>query len=184
MQPAGAAERVSLPAELGERVARAAAGLPSGAAARGAAQPTGPPDAREGSVGQREGGPGEGAQREASGTHKTAGKYLQHRSLHIYRRPQILSVSCFSQEQVRAEQADVTQQREQLFRKLEALSSQGYIISPSIPAREPAEAAPTPTPAPTPSPPVRTKDSAKWKAPPKTALPINLISATNQQKVN
>lgn len=37
------------------------------------------------------------------------------------------------QEQIRAEQTDITQQREQLYRKMEILTSQGLLISPNTP---------------------------------------------------
>lgn len=36
------------------------------------------------------------------------------------------------QEQIRAEQSDITQQREQLYRKMEVLTSQGLLISPNV----------------------------------------------------
>lgn len=46
------------------------------------------------------------------------------------------SLHCFSkllfQEQIRAEQNDITQQREQLYRKMEVLTSQGLLISPNV----------------------------------------------------
>ena len=107
------------------------------------------------------------------------------------------------QDQVRSEQADVRQQREQLFRKLEMLTSQGILISPNMPVvTSPASGLSgtdgnetvshdtdpftAPTPQPTPSPPVRKVETAKWKAAPSkpAAVPLNLISAANQQKVS
>lgn len=109
---------------------------------------------------------------------------------------------------MRSEQADVRQQREQLFRKLEMLTSQGILISPNMPvvntpgggltsvessdsithtSEVPSiSGSPAPSQQPTPSPPVRKVESAKWKGPlnkPAT-VPLNLISAANQQKVN
>lgn len=89
------------------------------------------------------------------------------------------------QEQVRAEEADIVQQREQLYRKLETLSNQGIVMSPGMAvAPSPDETAPPCTP---PSDPLRRKaDSLKWKQLPpnkSTTLPINLISAQNQVKV-
>ncbi len=94
------------------------------------------------------------------------------------------------------------QQREQLFRKLEMLTSQGILISPNMPvvtspgtglsgndgnetATHDTDAPSAPTPQPAPSPPVRKVETAKWKAAPSkpAAVPLNLISAANQQKV-
>ncbi|XP_046403403.1 A-kinase anchor protein 13 isoform X4 [Ischnura elegans] len=117
------------------------------------------------------------------------------------------------QEQIRADQADIAQQREQLYRKMEILTSQGILISPnmpvvtSVPHEEPSSSVDIPSsapqksgngdsPLPTPSPPGndgrRTlKGEGKWKgssslnlgpAQGKASLPLNLISATNQQK--
>ncbi|XP_071444496.1 rho guanine nucleotide exchange factor 18 isoform X2 [Hetaerina americana] len=117
------------------------------------------------------------------------------------------------QEQIRAEQADITQQREQLYRKMEILTSQGILISPnmpvvtSVPHEEQSSSVDIPivgpqksgngdSPLPTPSPPGndgrRTlKGDGKWKGSAslnlgptqgKASLPLNLISATNQQK--
>lgn len=95
------------------------------------------------------------------------------------------------QEQIRLEQADITQQREKLYRKLETLSSQGIVMSPSL-----AAAATSPddiswtntiTHSPPSDPPKRKSDPIKWKqssANKSTTLPLNLISATNQQKVS
>lgn len=113
-----------------------------------------------------------------------------------------------AQDQVRSEQTDVRQQREQLFRKLEMLTSQGILISPNMPVvtssgsglagtdasdtishdtdTPPSSGIAVPTPQPTPSPPVRKMETAKWKAAPSkpAAVPLNLISAANQQKVS
>ncbi|XP_024082157.1 rho guanine nucleotide exchange factor 18 isoform X3 [Cimex lectularius] len=91
------------------------------------------------------------------------------------------------QEQIRIEQADITQQREQLYRKLETLSNQGIMMSPTIVgASSPEELSPPIIHTPPSDPPKRKSDMAKWKQlPPNkaTTLPLNLISATNQQKV-
>ncbi|XP_054279127.1 A-kinase anchor protein 13-like [Macrosteles quadrilineatus] len=109
------------------------------------------------------------------------------------RREQLLRL----QEQVRSEQADVTQQREQLYRRLEMLTSQGILISPNLsvvtsPPPSGEDHSPmTPdggdlTPTLASDPPRRKADTAKWKQQHKdkaSTLPLNLISATNQQKV-
>ncbi|XP_060864169.1 rho guanine nucleotide exchange factor 18 isoform X4 [Metopolophium dirhodum] len=103
------------------------------------------------------------------------------------------------QEQVRLEQTDVTQQREQLYLKLQMLTNQGIIVSPNMqpPPVSPNQQTQNQSPSEGVAQPlshsesVRSKrtDSMKWKqhTPPSTAststLPINLISATNQQKV-
>lgn len=112
------------------------------------------------------------------------------------------------------------QQREQLYRKLEVLSSQGVLmnanppllISPSQPTQSMTSTSPSSPsllldlPSPTPSLPVsssasmssststspmdsykRRHDSVRWKQQPTSsanALPLNLISATNEQKVS
>jgi hypothetical protein len=110
------------------------------------------------------------------------------------------------QDQIRAEQHDVTQQREQLYRKLEMLTNQGILISlPTVTGALPHEdtlfsqginisqgtddsnsstggestvSSPTTVVDP------RRKLESKWKSGPnKCTLPVNLISATNQQKV-
>ncbi|XP_075216906.1 rho guanine nucleotide exchange factor 18 cysts [Lycorma delicatula] len=108
------------------------------------------------------------------------------------RREQLLRL----QEQVRIEQADVTQQREQLYRKLETLQSQGILIGHNLPAgASPVNASsdagdngdsPETSPSPTEHP-KRKVDTLKWKQHLPTSkastLPLNLISATNQQKV-
>lgn len=110
------------------------------------------------------------------------------------------------QDQVRAEQRDVTQQREQLYRKLEMLTNQGILISlPTVTGALPHEdtlfsqginisqstddsspstggesTAASPTTVVDP----RRKSESKWKSGSnKSTLPLNLISATNQQKV-
>ncbi|XP_026465227.1 uncharacterized protein LOC113367862 [Ctenocephalides felis] len=106
------------------------------------------------------------------------------------------------QEHVKAEQEDVRQQREQLYRKMEVLSNQGLLISPSV-------AIPAVTPPVTQgisvvqniSMPIddvnkqvespesgqsgksKSGQSGKWKSPMKPSLPLQLISATNQPKV-
>ncbi|XP_025413121.1 rho guanine nucleotide exchange factor 18 isoform X2 [Sipha flava] len=103
------------------------------------------------------------------------------------------------QEQVRLEQTDVTQQREQLYLKLQMLTNQGIIVSPNM---QPPPVSPNQqtqnlsssdgiTHPLSHSESVRSKrsDSMKWKqhTPPSSTssstLPINLISTTNQQKV-
>jgi len=112
------------------------------------------------------------------------------------------------QEQVRTEQADVRQQREQLFRKLEMLTNQGILISPNMPVvtspgsgmaggdisdttshdvdSSSLSSGSGPTQQLTPSPPVRKMETNKWKGPlsKPAAVPLHLISAANQQKVN
>ncbi|GFG35816.1 hypothetical protein Cfor_11174, partial [Coptotermes formosanus] len=110
------------------------------------------------------------------------------------------------QEQIRAEQHDVTQQREQLYRKLEMLTNQGILISlPTVTGALPHEdtlfsqglhisqstddSSPSTGGESTVSSPTtvvdpRRKLESKWKSGPnKSTLPLNLISATNQQKV-
>jgi A-kinase anchor protein 13 len=108
------------------------------------------------------------------------------------------------QEQVRAEQSDVTQQREQLYRKLEMLTSQGILISPNLPMvtgtlpheeREihisqstddssPSTGGESTVSSPTATVDPRRKSETKWKSgSSKSTLPLNLISATTQQKV-
>ncbi|PNF36462.1 hypothetical protein B7P43_G15864, partial [Cryptotermes secundus] len=112
------------------------------------------------------------------------------------------------QEQVRAEQNDVTQQREQLYRKLEMLTSQGILISPNLPmvtgtlpheeslssqgihiSQSTDDSSPSTGGESTVSSPTNTVDprrklESKWKSgSSKSTLPLNLISATNQQKV-
>lgn len=105
---------------------------------------------------------------------------------------------------------DVTQQREQLYRKLETLTSQGILISPNLNvvtspppvsvastggcdsgeqsgSETPSESSSLPIMSPT-DPPRRKADTAKWKhhmsQNKASTLPLNLISATNQQKVS
>ncbi|KAJ1530366.1 hypothetical protein ONE63_005276 [Megalurothrips usitatus] len=111
------------------------------------------------------------------------------------------------QDQVRSERTDVIQQREQLFRKYELLRSQGILISPNMPVvtapvnnlpgsetidpvshevNSPVMSGSTaPSQQSTPSPPVRKVETSKWKGPNNkpAAVPLNLISAANQQKV-
>ncbi|KAL1501089.1 hypothetical protein ABEB36_006480 [Hypothenemus hampei] len=116
------------------------------------------------------------------------------------------------QEQVRAEQNDVTQQREQLYRKMEVLTSQGLLISPNlaIPVQlddsskdssedsspQSSDTSSTGATLPTNIPhshgqasntvDLKRKES-KWSKssnPTKQQLPLNLISTTNQQKVS
>ncbi|XP_039278315.1 A-kinase anchor protein 13 isoform X2 [Nilaparvata lugens] len=117
------------------------------------------------------------------------------------RREQLLRL----QEQVRSEQTDVVQQREQLYRKLETLAGQGILIGgPNLGAvtspGSGSDAVPSPSderggssdggdPS-SPSTPTdhsrRKMEAAKWKhssAGKASTLPLNLISATNQQKV-
>ncbi|XP_072387659.1 uncharacterized protein cyst isoform X2 [Diabrotica undecimpunctata] len=112
------------------------------------------------------------------------------------------------QEQIRAEQEDITQQREQLFRKMEMLSSKGLLsnvpISPSVIADDSSkETSEDSSPQSDSSSATsasgggsslthssssvdRRKDSkwAKGNLQVKSQLPLNLISATNQQKVS
>ncbi|XP_018579324.1 rho guanine nucleotide exchange factor 18 isoform X1 [Anoplophora glabripennis] len=123
------------------------------------------------------------------------------------------------QEQIRAEQNDITQQREQLYRKMEVLTSQGLLISPNVAipvsgladdsSKETSEdsspqsdtssaasgvssttsgvsAANQTSLGHSASTAERRKDS-KWTksgVQTKSQLPLNLISATNQQKVS
>jgi A-kinase anchor protein 13 len=111
------------------------------------------------------------------------------------------------QEQVRAEQSDVTQQREQLYRKLEMLTSQGILISPNLPMvtgtlpheenlsnqgihigqstddSSPSTGGESTVSSPTSTVDPRRKSDSKWKGgSSKCTLPLNLISATTQQK--
>lgn len=100
---------------------------------------------------------------------------------------------------MRTEQIDVTQQREQLYRKLETLQSQGILVGHNLPAAaagspvsgsgdsgDNLESPELPLSSPTDHP-KRKIDMAKWKPHLPTSkastLPLNLISATNQQKV-
>jgi hypothetical protein len=110
--------------------------------------------------------------------------------------------------QIRSEQADITQQREQLYRRMEILTSQGILISPNMPVvtagpgqEQETQEQTSVTTIISPSPPSenRRKLENKWKPPAtggptqvnpsgsttavgKVPLPLNLISATNQQK--
>ncbi|KAH1000684.1 hypothetical protein HUJ04_012983 [Dendroctonus ponderosae] len=73
------------------------------------------------------------------------------------------------QEQIRVEQTDITQQRDQLYRKMEVLTSQGLLISPNVAIPVTGQL----------------DDSSKDRSNvPKQHLPLNLISTTNQQKVS
>lgn len=118
----------------------------------------------------------------------------------------------FFQEQIRIEREDIALQREQLYRKLEAVSSQGLVnaanppllTSPQLTSPQPPNATTSPSSllldlsSPTSSLPAasssspsdswkRRNDSVRWKqssAPSANMLPLNLISATNQQKVS
>lgn len=112
------------------------------------------------------------------------------------------------QEQIRAEQNDITQQREQLYRKLEMLTNQGILISPNLPMvtgalpheesicnqgihvsqstddSSPSTGGESTVSSPTTTLDPRRKSESKWKSgPSKSSLPLNLISTTNQQKV-
>ena len=115
------------------------------------------------------------------------------------------------------EQEDVTEQREQLYRKLEAVSSQGLVNAANPPLlMYPQPALPTLNSPTSPAAPLsmdssgcgslasqslpipsassspfnswkRHKESFRWNKPPpstSSALPLNLISTTNQQKVS
>lgn len=109
------------------------------------------------------------------------------------------------QEQIRAEQIDITQQREQLYRKMEVLTSQGLLISPNVALPVPdavnkdsleensshGDCATTITAAgcsSTSSSGIHTTERRKDKwnknSMSKSQLPMNLISTTNQQKVS
>uniref|UniRef100_A0A8D8V0I7 Rho guanine nucleotide exchange factor 18 n=1 Tax=Cacopsylla melanoneura TaxID=428564 RepID=A0A8D8V0I7_9HEMI len=116
------------------------------------------------------------------------------------RKGQLLKI----QEQVKSEQRDIAEQREKMFRKLELLTSQGILISPNMPLLTPVSptapsldtvASPTSPPS-LPSPP----DVQRRKHLPPAGgggagvgvgttsastspqLPLQLVSATNQQK--
>ncbi|XP_029347397.1 rho guanine nucleotide exchange factor 28 isoform X3 [Acyrthosiphon pisum] len=93
------------------------------------------------------------------------------------------------QEQVRLEQIDVTQQREQLYLKLQILTNQGIVVSPNM---QPPPVSPNQqTLNQSPSDGMHSKitDFMKWEqdspssAVSSSLLLIDLISATNQQKV-
>ncbi|XP_049818180.1 rho guanine nucleotide exchange factor 18 isoform X1 [Aethina tumida] len=109
------------------------------------------------------------------------------------------------EEQLRAEQKDITQQREQLYRKMEVLTSQGLLISPntaipvtgqledsskdsseeSSPQSDTSSAASAVSASSlshSMSTAERRKDP-KWAKGSMSKLPLNLISTTNQQKV-
>lgn len=95
------------------------------------------------------------------------------------------------QNQVREEQKDIEKQREQLYRKMEMLTSQGILISPNMPVTTTVTSPPQEedhhfSSPPSSTEPRRKTDSQKWKSSSlgKTgSLPPNLMSATNQQKV-
>lgn len=94
------------------------------------------------------------------------------------------------QNQVREEQRDIEKQREQLYRKMEMLTSQGILISPNMPVTTTVTSPPQEEDhlhsPPSSSEPRRKTESQKWKSSSlgKTgSLPPNLMSATNQQKV-
>nr|XP_018898804.1 PREDICTED: rho guanine nucleotide exchange factor 18 isoform X3 [Bemisia tabaci] len=123
-------------------------------------------------------------------------KYLKEKKEELDRRSEELDMK----------QKDIAAQRDQLYRKLQVFESKGLLISPNLPVvASPTSAPPTSTnpfssefsgavsepppvnlnPSPT-DPPKRKADSIKWKQqhPAKAStLPINLLSATNQQKV-
>lgn len=107
------------------------------------------------------------------------------------------------QEQVRAEQSDITQQREQLYRKMEVLTSQGLLISPNVALPVPLSQEDTNKDSSEDNSPhtdtstssttnlssgthtaERRKDKWNKSIASKSQLPINLISTTNQQKVS
>lgn len=79
-------------------------------------------------------------------------------------------------EQLVADQRDVTQQRDQLYRRLEALERQGVsLVSPSGAGSAPAHLS-----HPTQGDQVQSRKAAQADG---KRIPLNLISATNQQKV-
>ncbi|KAF0298732.1 Rho guanine nucleotide exchange factor 18 [Amphibalanus amphitrite] len=108
------------------------------------------------------------------------------------------------QEQLRQEQSDVGQQRELLYRQLDALRSQGILLSPNLqvvttaqpaaPAAAPASADDESGPAPPPTTAGAAGPAANRPAPPKLKpsssmvrrdgppLPAHLLSSINQQK--
>ncbi|KAL0278807.1 UNVERIFIED_CONTAM: hypothetical protein PYX00_000509 [Menopon gallinae] len=89
--------------------------------------------------------------------------------------------------QLREEQKDITNQREQLYRKMEILTNQGLLVSPNMPVVTPPPQEEFHIQSPPASVESRRKsDTQKWKSSSlgKTgSLPPNLLSATNQQKV-
>ncbi|BES90247.1 RHO guanyl-nucleotide exchange factor [Nesidiocoris tenuis] len=93
------------------------------------------------------------------------------------------------QEQVKHDQVDLVQQRSQLFRKLDVLSSRGVIVNSTLSVSSSSSSddpSCLPT-APSTDPPKKKNDPSKWKPPTNgkvASLPLNLISATNQQKVS
>ncbi|KAK9746024.1 PH domain [Popillia japonica] len=111
------------------------------------------------------------------------------------------------QEQIRAEQSDIVQQREQLYRKMEVLTSQGLLISPHValpvgsqvddssnqsseessPQSDSAFVTTTSSASSNTSHSTDRRKDSKWSkgsSNAKSQLPINLISTTNQQKVS
>lgn len=95
------------------------------------------------------------------------------------------------QVQIRKAEMDIAQQRDQLYRKLETLSSQGImmsptmVVAPSLDDSQNSSISSSHTP-PT-DPPRRKAEISKWKQIQQVnkaqTLPLNLISTTNQQKV-
>ncbi|XP_065167145.1 rho guanine nucleotide exchange factor 18 isoform X2 [Atheta coriaria] len=112
------------------------------------------------------------------------------------------------QEQIRADQSDIAQQREQLYRKMEVLTSQGLLISPNVALPVTAQLDDSSTHSSEESSPQSDSSAAitgaassggsthstterrkdpKWikgSSTIKAHLPLNLISTTNQQKVS
>ncbi|ERL91348.1 hypothetical protein D910_08680, partial [Dendroctonus ponderosae] len=114
------------------------------------------------------------------------------------------------QEQIRVEQTDITQQRDQLYRKMEVLTSQGLLISPNVAIpvtgqlddsskdssedsspqssdTSSATSAANPSSLSHSASTVDKRKESKWNKGsnvPKQHLPLNLISTTNQQKVS
>lgn len=115
------------------------------------------------------------------------------------------------QEQIRADQADIAQQREQLYRKMEILTSQGLLISPSVAIPVTGHAEDSSNHSSEESSPqsegsgitggnssggsigtsntstlsyAEKKKDAKWTKGLGKSLPLNLISTTNQHKVS
>lgn len=87
---------------------------------------------------------------------------------------------------------DIAQQRDQLYRKLETLSNQGIMMSPTLvvaPALDDSQNSTISSGSHTPptDPPRRKAEVSKWKQIQQVnkaqTLPLNLISTTNQQKV-
>ncbi|XP_073999272.1 rho guanine nucleotide exchange factor 18 cysts isoform X5 [Rhodnius prolixus] len=96
------------------------------------------------------------------------------------------------QVQIRKAEMDIAQQRDQLYRKLETLSNQGIMMSPTLvvaPALDDSQNSTISSGSHTPptDPPRRKAEVSKWKQIQQVnkaqTLPLNLISTTNQQKV-